>query len=170
MPLVSSRLAIANAIVALLKTIQNPNTSEALYNFVKLGAVFNPGAATTWCEVHHYQGQGSPAGSGGNQIGWLIDDAIRYQITSAVGPYESDDSAAQQNMLALQDILLPTLHQHFQLPDANNPTNAVQSLYSVLVDQPDRSIPTRYPNGLTYLAWHIFVTAKQNYTIQLVQP
>jgi hypothetical protein len=170
MALVSSRLPIAKAIVALLQAIQDPTTSQPLYGFVKLGAVFNPGAATTWCEVYHSQGQSEHAGSGGNQIQWRIDDTVRYQVTSAVGPYETNDSTAQIDMLALQDIVLPELHKHFQLPDASNPTNTIQSVYSLLANQPDRSIPTKYPNGHVYLLWHVFVTAKQGYNIELVQP
>lgn len=169
MGLDSSRLPIANALVALLETIQNPTTNLPLFQYVKLGIVTNPGAMTTWCDVTHFQGQGAPAGSGGDNpgIGWRIDDAIRYQITSAVGPYEIDDSAAESNMLALQDILLPELHKYFRLPDAANPTNAVQSLYRVLVDQPDRSSIAKYPNGHVYKLWHVFVIAQQQYNVLL---
>lgn len=170
MALVSSRLAIANALVALIKTINNPSTSTALYQICKLGAVFDPGAATSWCEVTHFQGKGGPAGSGGAQVGWRIDEDITFQITSGIGPYETDSTAAQTNMLTIQDVLLPTLRQHFQLPDSSNPANAVQSVYSVLIEQVDRSQPVKLPNGHVYLLWHVFVTVKQGYNVLLVQP
>lgn len=166
MALVSSRLAIANAIVALLKTIQNPATSLPLYQLVKLGAVFDASPFTSWCEVTHYQGKGGPAGSGGaQQVGWRVDEDITYQVTSGFGPYEKDSTATQIAMLTTQDILLPTLRQHFQLPDASNPTNAVQSAYSLLIEQVDRSSPVKFPSGSVFLLWHIFVTVKQQYNV-----
>lgn len=170
MALVSSRLAIANALVALVQGITNPATSTALYQEVKLGALFDPSPFTSWAEVTHFQGQGTPAGSGGTQIGWRIDDTVQYQITSGVGPYETDSTAAQTAMLTIQDVLLPALHTHFQLPDASNPTNAIQSVYSTLVDQPDRSQVAKFPNGHVYLLWHTFVVVKQQYNVTLVQP
>lgn len=166
----SSRLAIAKALVALIQGIQNPNTSQALYQLVKLGAVFDPGGNTSWAEVTHYQGKGGPAGSGGPQVGWRIEEDVTYQITSASGPYEIDSTAAQTNMLTVQDILLPSLRQHFQLPDASNPSNPVQSVFSVLVEQIDRSRPVRLPDGHVWLMWDVFVTVKQQYSITLVQP
>jgi hypothetical protein len=170
MTLVSSRLAIAQAIVALVKTIQNPATSQPLYQLVKLGAVFDASPFNAWCEVTHYQGKGGPAGSGGNMIGWLTSEDVTFQITSGFGPYEKDSTAAQTAMLATQDILLPTLRQHFKLPDANDPTNAVQSGYSLLVEQVDRSQPVKFPSGSVFLLWHVFVTVKQQYTIELQIP
>lgn len=170
MALVSSRLAIADALVALLQTIQNPSTNKALYQYVKLGNVYDPGAYTSWCEVTHYQGKGGPAGSGGSQVGWRIEDDVTFIVTSAVGYYEADSTVAEQNMLAIQDILLPALRQHFQLPDANNPVNAVQSLYSMLVEMPDKSHIMKFPNGHTYKLWNIFVTAQQAYNVQLINP
>lgn len=166
----SSRLAIGNALVALLQNITNPNTSQSLYQLVKLGAVFDPGSFTTWAEVIHLQGKGTPAGSGGNMIGWRIDDEVTFMITSAVGLYQVDDSAVQATMLALQDILLPTLHQHFQLPVAGNPTQAVESVYSVLPIQVDKSRPVRFPNGNVYLFWDVPVVVKQQFNVELVQP
>jgi hypothetical protein len=73
-------------------------------------------------------------------------------------------------MLTIQDILLPTLHQHFQLPVAGNPTIAIQSVYSVLPTQVDRSRPVRFPDGHVYLLWDVPVIVKQQYSISLVQP
>lgn len=170
MSLVSSRLAIANALVALVAGIQNPATSTALYQEVKLGSVFDPTGFTSWAEVTHFQGQGGPEGSGGNQVGWRINDEITFQITSGFGPYETDSTAAETAMLTAQDIVLPSLRQHFQLPDASNPTNAVQSVYRVLVQSVDRSHVVRFPNGHTYRLWMVQVLVSQQYNITLVQP
>lgn len=169
MALSSNRLGIADALVAFLETIQNPDTSP-LYQFVKLGATYDPGNATSWSEVLHHQGKGGPAGSGGNQIGWRIDDEVTFLVTSGIGPYETDSTIAERSMLALQDILLPSLREHFQLPDANNPVNAVQSLYSLLVESPDKSRIMRFPNGHSYKLWDIYVTAKQQYNVQTQNP
>lgn len=166
----SSRLASANALVKLVQGIQNPATSQALFQEVKLGALFDPSAFTAWAEIVHFQGKGGPAGSGGSQIGWRIDEDVQFQITAGIGPYETDSTAAQTNMLTIQDILLPALRAHFQLPDANNPVNAIQSVYEILVEQVDRSRPARFPNGHTYLLWQVFVTVKQQYNVQLTQP
>lgn len=168
--LTSSRLAIADALVTLLETVQNPNTGQALFQFVKAGTVYDPGAATTWCGVLHFQGKGGPAGSGGSEIGWRIDDAITFRVASGIGPYEVDSTAAERGMLALQDILLPALRAHFQLSDASNPVNAVQSMYSMLIESPDKSTVLRFPNGHSYKLWDIFVTAKQQYNVLVKNP
>jgi len=127
MSLSSSRKAMGQALVALIETFQNPDTSAALYQLVKLGAVFDPSNL-------------------------------------------SDSTAAQENMLTIQDVLLPTLHQHFQLPDASNPTNTIASVYSVLPIQADRSKPVRFPNGHWYLLWMVPVIIKQQYNVELVSP
>lgn len=170
MALVSSRLAAANAIVALLQAIQNPTTNQPFYQLAQLGAVFNPGASTYWAEVLHQQGQGGPGASGGSEVGWLIDETVRYQVTSGVGPYETNDSTAQANMLALQDTVLPAIRRHFLLPNASNPTNAIQSVYDIRVSQADRSQVAKFPNGHVYLLWHISVDVRQQYTVSLVEP
>lgn len=170
MALNSSRLAIANALVSLLETFVVPNTSTAIFQYVKLGATFDPGASTAWCDVAHFQGKGGPAGSGGAMAGWRIDDAVTFMLTVGVGPYETNDSTAQANMLAIHDIMLPGLHTHFTLPDSTNPTVAVQSAYSVLPIDIDRSLPRRYPNGHVYLNWLVPVIVKQQYNVELVQP
>lgn len=166
----SNRLAIGQGLVSLLQGITNPNTSQPLYGLVKLGALFDPSNLTSWAEVTHLQGQGGPAGSGGPSVGWRIDEQVTYLITSGVGPYETDSTAAQTNMLTIQDILLPTLHQHFQLPVSGNPTIAIQSVYSVLPTQVDRSRPVRFPNGSVWLLWDVPVIVKQQYSISLVSP
>lgn len=170
MALNSSRLAIGNALVSLIAGFQNPATSLPLFQVVKLGALFDPSALTSWCEVSHHDGKGGPAGSGGNLIGWRIDDAVTFSVTSGIGPYETNDSVAQANMLTVQDILLPTLRQHFLLPQSTAPTLAVQSAYSMLVEQADQSRVAKFPNGHVYILWNIFVTVKQQYNVMLTQP
>lgn len=166
----SNRLAIAQGLVSLLQGIQNPATNQPLYQLCKLGAVFDASGLATWAEVTHFQGKGGPVGSGGAQVGWRIDEEVTFMLTSAVGPYETDSTAAQTNMLTIQDILLPTLHQHFQLPVAGNPTIAIQSVYSVLPTQVDRSRPVKFPNGNVYLLWDVPVIIKQQYNVLMVNP
>jgi len=166
----SNRLAIGQALVALLQAIGNPSTSQPLYQYVKLGAIFDPGAATTFAEVVHVQGKGGPAGSGGPQIGWRIDDAVTFGINTGFGPYETDDSAAQSTMLFVQDVVLPTLRTHHQLPTVADPTQAVIGTYSLLIEQVDKSRPVRFPNGHVYLLWNLFATVKQQYSISLSTP
>ncbi len=170
MSLNSSRLAIGNALVSLVAGVIDPNTSAALLSLVQLGAVFNPSNNTAWCEITHLQGQGKPAGSGGNQIGWRIDDETQWLLTCGLGPYETSSSSTQASMLNVQDILLPALHTHFQIPQAGSPTVAVQSAYSVLPVQIDRSRPVRFPNSHWYLLWNVPVIVKQQYNVSLVQP
>lgn len=170
MSLNSSRLAIGQALVTLLQGMVNPNTNAALYGTVKLGAVFDPSNLASWAEVVHMQGKGVPAGSGGVMTGWRIDDEVTYLITTGVGPYETDSTAAQVNLLTIQDVLLPTLHQHFLLPTSGNPSQAVQSVYSVLPIQTDRSRPARLPNGHVYLLWDVPVIVKQQYNLELLEP
>ena len=170
MALNSNREAIGKALVYVVQQVIDPSTSTALFPLVKLGAVFDPGAYTQWAQVAHYRGQQKPAGSGGNQIGWRRDDEVIFMITSAYGPYQLNDSTAQINMLHAQDLLLPSLDTHFQLPDASNPVNAVQSVYSVLPIQVDLSEPRKFPNGNVYLLWHVPVIVKQQFNISLVQP
>lgn len=166
----SSRLAIANSLVYLLQNMQNPSTSTAVYEEVKLGSIFDPTPFTAWAEVTHFQGDGGPEGSGGAQIGWRIKDEITFQVTSGFGPYELDSTTTEIAMLTAQDIVLPSLRTHFQLPVATNPTNAIQSVYRVLIQQTDRSQPVRFPNGRVYKLWHIFVLVSQQYNLTLVQP
>lgn len=170
MPLNSSRLAIGQALVALIQTIQNPSTNTALYQEVKLGAIFDPSPFTSWCDVTHFQGKGGPSGSGGDMIGWRIDEQVTFRVGSGVGPYETDSTAAQVNMLTMQDIVLPTLREHFQLPQAGAPSLPVQSVYRILIEQTDISRPAKFPNGHVYLLWDIFVTVSQQYNILLVSP
>jgi hypothetical protein len=171
MALVSSRLAMANSLVTLLQGITDPNTSQPLYPLVKLGMVFDPGALTAFVGVWHYRGHRGKAGSGGNQIQWRSEDDVTFILTSGTGPYELNDSTAESAMLHIQDIMPPAIETHFQLPDASNPSNAIQSVYSVVLDQDDVSpAPQKFPNGHVYKIWHQFVKIKQAYNVQLVQP
>lgn len=170
MSLNSSRLPIGKALKYVLQNVLDPATNAALFPLVKLGAVYDPGANTQWVQLTHFQGQVKPAGSGGDQIGWKRDDEIIFMITSGFGPYQTDDSIAQENMLYAQDILGPALDTHFQLPDSTNPTNAVQSVYSVLPIQTDRSMARTFPNGNVYLLWFLPVIVRQQFNILLTQP
>ena len=171
MPLVSSRLAIANSLVSILQGVIDPVTSQPIYPLVKLGMVFDPGALTTFVSVWHFRGKRGKAGSGGNQIQWRTEDNVTFILTSGTGPYELNDSTAEAAMLHIQDIMPPAIETHFQLPDSTNPTNAIQSVYSVVLDQNDVSPPPqRFPNGHVYKIWHQFVTVKQGYNVELVQP
>ncbi len=167
MSLNSSRLLIAQSLVAFLQGVQNG--ASALYAEVKLGAVFDPSPFASWAEVTFFQSKSGPAGSGGNLIGWRIEDNPVFKITSG-WPYEADSTAGMTNMLTAMDILVPILHSHYQLPNVNSPTQAVASLYSLLEDQLERAMPVRFPNGHVYLLWETYAVAKQNYNVTLVNP
>lgn len=172
MAFASSRLAIGQALQAFLSTVQNPNTSQNLYGVARLGAVWNPslaGISSNWIEVVHHKGVSGPAGSGGNQIGWRIEDSIVWRLGSGF-VYEPDSGAAQVAMLTAMDILLPILHSHYTLPQAGNTSVAVASVYSVLEDPADDSKPTIYPDGHVYLLWNCYVVTKQQYNISIVSP
>ncbi len=166
----SIRLAAAQSLVSLLQGMTNPNTNAPLFGLAKLGVVFDPLLATTWAEVTHYQGRSLHAGSGGNTIGWRVDDTVLFDVVCGAGPYELDSSAAQTNMLTIMDVVLPALHQHYQLPNASNPTVPLPYVYSVLTDQPDRSLPVNLPDGHTWLLWMLKVEVKSQYSIVLQSP
>lgn len=166
----SSRLNIANGLVTLLSGITNPNTSLPLYSAVVLGALFNPSVGfASWGQVSFLQGTSGPAGSGGNLIGWRIKDDIVLPITSG-WDYETDSATAMTSMLTAMDILMPILHSHPTIPDPNNPTVPIASVYSVLEELPDRAVPVRVPNGHMWLLWHVFVLIKQAYNVTLTTP
>ena len=167
----SNRLGIANGLVNLLSGITNPNTSQLLYSTVKLGALFNPDpAALSWAQVAFLQGTSGPAGSGGNLIGWRIKDDLVLPITSGWDYEYLDSTAAMTNMLTTMDILMPILHSHPTIPDPNNPTIPIASVYSVLEELPDRAVPVKVPNGHLWLLWHVFVLIKQQYNVTLTVP
>lgn len=166
----SQRQAIANSLVYVLENIIDPNTSLAYYQTVKLGAIYDPGAAVPFVQVTHYQGKSGPYGSGGNLIGWRVQDEITFLITSGFGPYQTNDTITQNGMLYAMDLVKPILHSHYLLPDSSNPTNALGSEFSFLPIQQDRSIVTRWPNGQIYLLWHLPVIAMQQYSITQTIP
>ncbi len=165
----SSRLPIAQGIVLLLQGVQNPATSSALYQEVKLGAIFDPSPYQSWCEVTFYQSKSGPAGSGGNMVGWRIEDNPIFKITSG-WPYDADSTAAMTNMLSAMDILMPMLHSHYQIPSPGNPAQPIASIYSLLEDQPERAMPVKFPNGRVYLLWDTYATTKQQYNVQITNP
>jgi hypothetical protein len=165
----SNRLAIGQSLQAFLAGVQNPNTSAALYGISKLGNVFDPTAYSSFVEITYLRGTSMPAGSGGNLIGWRIDEEIQFLITSG-WDYEQDSTAAMVNMLTAMDILVPTLHQHYQLPQASNQSLAIQSVYSFLVEPHDRSRIARFPNGRVYILWDCYVTVKQQYGVNQINP
>lgn len=169
MGLNSSRLAIGQALVALLAGARDGN-NNLIYQDTKLGAMWNPSTFTSWCAVAHVQGKGVPAGSGGQSVGWRIDEEVQFTITSGFGPYETDSTAAQTNMLTAMDVILPLLHSHYLLPTSGNPSQAVQSVYSVLPIQADKSVPVRFPNSHWYLLWSFPIIVKQQYNILQVAP
>jgi hypothetical protein len=165
----SSRLAAAQALQAILQSLQNG--SSALYGLVKIGAVYDPTGYSAWAEITHLEGKGGPAGSGGSQVGWRIQESITYLIRSWFGPYEPNDSTAETAKLTAQDIVLPALRTHYQLPQAGNPSQAVAGIFRVLVEAPDRSgPPIRFPNGSTYLPWDVRVLVDQQYSLLLATP
>lgn len=171
MGLNSSRLLIARSLVAILQNIIDPDTSQPIYPLVKLGMVYDPGSNGTWAAVWHNTGIGNYEGSGGSEIGWRTDDSVTFIVTTGTGPYELDDSAAEAAKLHVMDVVPPELRRHFQLPLATNPTIAIQSVYSVLLNNQDRTEkPARFPNGHVYALWHLYVTVKQQYNVLLTQP
>lgn len=165
----SQRLDIANGLVKMLQGVQNPSTSQPLYGFAKLGALFDPSPYTSWCEVTFFQSQSGPAGSGGAMVGWRIEDNPVFKITSG-WDYEADSSAAMTNMLTTMDILVPILHSHYQIPAPNNPSQPIASVYSLLENQTERAVPVRFPNGRVYLLWETYAVAKQQFNVTLVTP
>lgn len=165
----SARLDIANGLVKMLQGVTNPSTSQPLYGLAKLGAVFDPSPYASWCEVTFFQSQSGPAGSGGNLVGWRIEDNPVFKITSG-WDYEADSTAAMTNMLTAMDILVPILHSHYQIPAPNNPSQPIASVYSLLENQVERAVPVRFPNGKVYLLWDTYAMAKQQFNVTLQTP
>lgn len=167
----SSRLLIAQGLVSLLAGIIDPNTSQPIYNTVKLGAVIDPTGLASWAEVVDPRGKVGHAGSGGNAIQWRVEDDIAYKVTSG-WDYELDTTAAMTAMLTAQDIVLPAIGSHYTIPNPNNTSIPIQSVYSVLLDQNqmDMSGPVRFPNGKIYLLWSFWVLVRQQYSVVLQSP
>jgi hypothetical protein len=161
---------ICDGLVSMLQTIQNG--AIPLYSFVKKGAIFDPSSISgLWAEVVDPRGRAGHAGSGGNQIGWRIDDLISFKLTTGY-LYEADSTAALTNILMARDVLMPILMSHYLIPSPNNPAQAIASVYSVLEDQGQTDItqPVRFPNGHLYLLWSLWVQVKQQYNVELVSP
>jgi hypothetical protein len=169
MTLNSSRLLIAQGLQTMLQGVTNPATSLPVYQQVQLGAFFNPEVYASWAEVAFFEGKSGPAGSGGNLVGWRVDDAVTFSVVSG-WDYEEDSTAAMTNMLTAMDIVLPLLHSHVVIPLSTNPAVGIASVYSVLEEQPDRAIPVRIPNGHVYLLWHVYVVVRQQYNVTLTSP
>lgn len=171
MALTSNRLLIARGLVSLLAGITNPNTSQPVYAFSKLGALFDPSPYASWVEVVDPRGRLGHAGSGGTVIGWRVEDEIVYKITSG-WPYQPDSTAAMTSMLTAADIVLPIFASHYVIPNPDNPSIQVANVYSLLEDQgtTDTAIPVRFPNGQVYLLWSFYALIKQQYSVQLQTP
>lgn len=169
--LTSNRKAIGQGLVQMLQGITNPSTGEPLYQFVKLGSLFDPSQYTAglWAEVVYFQGKSGPAGSGGNLVGWRIEDDPIFLINTGYD-YRTDSTAAMEAVLGAMDILLPALHSHYQIGAPGNPAQPIASVYSLLEgDQNDHGQPVRFPNGAIYYIWTTYALAKQQYNVQLAQ-
>ena len=166
----SQRQAIANSLIYVLENIIDPATGLKYYQTTKVGAIYDPGANVPFVQVTHYQGKSAPYGSGGNLIGWRRQQEITYLITSGFGPYQPASDVAQDAMLYGMDLVLPILESHYLLPNASSPSIALPSEFSFLPTLTDRSIVARWPNGQTYLLWHLPVIAMQQYSIVQTVP
>jgi len=168
MTLNSSRLIVGQGLVSLLQGVQNGTVP--LYGYVKLGSIFDPTPYTAWAEVTLMLAKSKPAGSGGNLVGWRIEDDPIWCITSG-WDYEQDSTAAMINMLTAMDILVPILHSHYQIPNPNSPSQAIAAIYSLVEwDQNERARPVRFPNGKVYLLWDIFIGTRLQYNVSLINP
>jgi hypothetical protein len=167
----SNRLAIGQGLVLLLQGIINPATNQPVYGIAKLGAVFDPTPYSSFVEVVDPRGKVAHMGSGGTQIGWRVQDEVMFKMTSG-WEYEQDSEAAMVSMLTAQDIVLPTFASHVMVPDPNNPSQPIASVFSLLEDngQTDQAVPSRFPNGRVYLLWNFTVLVKQQYNILLSIP
>jgi hypothetical protein len=162
-------LLIGNGIVSLLQGVLNGST--AVYDYVQLGAVFDPSPYTSFAEVVDPIGKLGHVGSGGNTIGWRIDDVIAFKVNSG-WRYDTNSTTAMTNMLTARGLVLPAFASHYQIPNPNTPTIPIGSVYSVLEDegQTDRAVPVRFPNGAVYLMWTFWVSVRQQYSITITSP
>lgn len=167
----SNRKLITRGIQAWLQTVQDPGTNQALYQYVKRGHILDPSQFSgLWADVVFFQGKSGPAGSGGNLIGWRIEDNPVWIIETGY-PYEADTTAAIDAAMNAADVLLPAIHSHYQIPNPDIPAQPIGSVYSVLEnDQNDRGQPVLYPNGHVYYIWNTYITVKQQYNVQIVSP
>lgn len=169
MATISNRLAIGQSLVQLLQGVTNPNTSLALYALVKQGHIYDPSPYATWAEVTFANGKSGPAGSGGNLVGWRIEDHATYLITSGAA-YDQNSNAAEISILTMMDVLLPLLHSHPVLPNPSSPSLQLPGVYSFLLEQADQTRIAKFPNGRIYLLWHVQVAVAQQYSVQLIIP
>lgn len=168
MTLNSSRLLIGQGLQALIAGVMNG--ANPLYGDVKLGHIFDPTNLSSFAEITMANAKSKPAGSGGQQIGWRIEDDIVWCVTSG-WRYDLDSTAAMTNMLAAQDILIPALHTHYQVPNPSNTSIAIASLYHLTEwERDERSRPVRFPNGLAYLLWEVYIGTRQQYNVTIVNP
>ena len=167
----SNRLLIGQGLVALLAGIINPTTNQPIYGTAKLGAILDPTPYSSFVEVVDPRGKLGHAGSGGTVIGWRVQDEVMFKITSG-WDYEQDSEQAMINMLTAQDIVLPTFASHVMVPDPNNPSQPVASVYELLEDngQTDQAVPIRFPNGRVYICWSFWAIIKQQYNVLLSIP
>jgi len=171
MALSSSSLLIAQGLVSLLSGIINPNTSQPVYAYSKLGAIFDPSPYSSWVEVVDPRGKVGHAGSGGQVVGWRVEDDLTFKITSG-WPYQQNSTTAMENMLTARDIVLPLFASHYQIPNPNNTSIAIASVYSLLEDQgqTDVTVPVRFPNGSIQLLWTFYALVRQQYNITFKSP
>lgn len=171
MSLDSSSLPIGEGLTLLFQNVTDPSTGLPVYGLAKLGAVLDPSDYTSWVEVVDPRGRVGHAGSGGNQIGWRIQDDLAFKVTSG-WIYETDTTAALKSLLRARDIIMPMMTSHYKIPNPDDPTQAIASVYSVLEDQgqTDMSVPIRFPNGHLYLLWTFWASIRQQYNITLVYP
>ena len=168
MTLNSNRLLIGQGLVALVQTVLNG--ASPLYGFVKLGNIFDPTAYTSFAEITFVNAKSKPAGSGGYQIGWRIEDDPLWCIASG-WDYEADSTAAMINMLTTMDILGPFLHTHYQVPNPNNTLLPIASLYHLTEwERDERSRPVKFPNGKVYLIWELFIGTHQQFNVIQTNP
>lgn len=167
----SQRLLIAQGLQLLFQNVSDPTTNLPIYATAKLGAILDPTGLNSWCEIVDPRGKVGHAGSGGNVVGWRVQDAIAFKITSG-WIYEQDTNAAMVSMLTAQDIILPMMASHYLIPNPDDPTKSIGSVYSVLEDQnqTDMAMPIRFPNGHLYILWSFWALVQQQYNITLIVP
>lgn len=162
------RKTIGQGLVTVLQGIVDPDTNQPIYGYTKLGAVFDPTAYATagWAEVTFAQGKSKPYGSGGTGVGWRIEDAITFKITSG-WQYDTDSTAATNNMLNAMDVVLPIMHSHVVIPSPTNPSLPIASVWKLEEDQPERAVPVRFPDGKIWLLWEFSAIVRQQYNVVL---
>jgi hypothetical protein len=161
------RKTIGQGLVKVLQGITDPATNLPVYGYVKHGAIFDPSGYASWAEVTFYQGRSTPYGNGGTQVGWRINDTITFEVTSG-WQYDTDSTAATENMLNAMDIVLPIMHSHVVIPSVANPSLPIASVWMVTEDDhPEHAMPVRFPDGKVWLLWRFKVNVRQQYNVIL---